>query len=190
MSNTDVSDFNLHFVSLYTSRAFLVAGRIYDLCPDDWSRRACIWYARNNFFELPGDRYLTDTAVRFKSVDALVAEVDPKMTPTAQHLYDQWLGIKKKLEESRKDKPVPIEPPKPTPTPLPIPDPIPEPKPEPTPEPEQPKKNPPPSLVKFGVWFGILASGLSVAAFFYPPLKPIVTFVVPIIKALLAAFGV
>jgi hypothetical protein len=139
---TDVSDFNLRMVSLYSSRAFLVAGRFYDLAPDRWDKLACLWYARHNFFELPGDRYLTDTMVRFKSVDALVAEVDPQMTPTAQHLYDQWMGIKKRLEESRKDKPIPIEPPKPTPTPLPIPDPIPEPKPEPKPEPEQPKKKP------------------------------------------------
>jgi len=140
---TDISDFNLRLVSLYSSRAFLVAGRFYDLAPDRWDKLACLWYARHNFCELPGDRYLTDTMVRFKSVDALVAEVDPQMTPTAQHLYDQWMGIKKRLEESRKDKPIPIEPPKPVPPPLPKPEPKPpEPKPEPKPEPEAPKKKP------------------------------------------------
>ena len=156
---TDVSDFNLRMVSLYSSRAFLVAGRFYDLAPDRWDKLACLWYARHNFFELPGDRYLTDTMVRFKSVDALVAEVDPPMTPTAQHLYDQWLGIKKRLEESRKDKPIPIEPPKPTPTPLPIPDPIPEPKkPEPVPEPEAPKKKP--NLKLIVAILGAVAFGL------------------------------
>jgi hypothetical protein len=183
---TDVSDFNLRMVSLYSSRAFLVAGRFYDLAPDRWDKLACLWYARHNFFELPGDRYLTDTMVRFKSVDALVAEIDPQMTPTAQHLYDQWMGIKKRLEESRKDKPIPIEPPKPTPTPLPIPAPIPEPKPDP--KPEQPK-NPSPGLVRFGVWFGIISSVVGVVAWFVPALKPWVAAIVPIIRAILSALG-
>lgn len=68
----------------------------------------------------------------------------------------------------------------------------PKPVPEPETKPEQPKKkkNPPPGLVKFGVYFGILASGLGVAAWFYPPLKPILAFVVPLIKALLSILGV
>jgi hypothetical protein len=60
------------------------------------------------------------------------------MTPTAQHLYDQWLGIKARLAKQRSDDPIKIDPPKPTPTPLPIPDPIPEPK----PEPQAPRKKP------------------------------------------------
>jgi hypothetical protein len=182
---TDVSDFNLRLVSLYSSRAFLVAGRFYDLAPDRWEKLSCLWYARHNFFELKDDRYLTETMVRFKSVDTLVAEVDPPMTPTAQHLYDQWMGIKRRLEESRKDKPIPIEPPKPTPTPLPIPDPIPEPKPEPKP-PE--KKNPPAWLVKFSVWFGIIGMAVTAASLFFPQLKMLAP-IVALIKALLAAFG-
>jgi len=157
---TDVSDFNLRMVSLYSSRAFLVAGRFYDLAPDRWDKLACLWYARHNFFELPGDRYLTDTAVRFKSVDALVAEKDPEMTATAKHLYDQWLGIKERLAKQRSDDPIIIKPPTPTPTPtpLPIPDPIPEPKPDPKPEPEQPKKKP--NLKLIVAILGAVAFGL------------------------------
>jgi hypothetical protein len=182
---TEISDFNLRFVYLYSSRAFLVAGRFYDIAPDRWEKLTCLWYARHNFFELPGDRYLTETAVRFKSVDALAAEKDPEMTPTAQHLYDQWMGIKKRLEESRADKPVPIEPPKPTPTPLPIPDPIPEPKPEDKPP---SKKNPPAALVKFGVYFGILGTAITAASLFFPQLKLLTPFIA-LLKALLAAFG-
>jgi hypothetical protein len=182
---TDVSDFNLRLVSLYSSRAFLVAGRFYDLAPDRWAALSCLWYARHNFFELPDDRFFTDTAVRFKSVDALVAEKDPEMSGTAKHLYDQWLGIKKRLEESRKDKPIPIEPPKPTPTPVPIPDPIPEPNPVPQPP---AKKNPPAALVKFGVYFGILGTAITAASLFFPQLKLLTPFIA-LLKALLAAFG-
>jgi hypothetical protein len=133
---TELSDFNLHFVSLYSSRAFLVAGRFYDLAPDRWEKLACIWYARNGFFELKNDRYLTDIMLRFKSVDALVAEEYPEMTPTSQQLYDQWIGIKAKLAKQRSDDPIKISQPKPTPTPLPIPDKIPEPEPKET----KPKK--------------------------------------------------
>lgn len=183
---TDLSDFNYHMVGLYSSRAFLVAGRIYDLAPDRWEQLACIWMARHGFFELKDDRYLTETSIRFKSVDALVAEANPEMTPTAQHLYDQWLGIKAKLAKQRSTDPIIIKPPAPTPTPLPIPDPIPETQ-EPKPE---PKKNPSPSLVKFGVWFGILSSIAGVVAWFVPGAKPWVAVIVPAIKAILSALGV
>jgi hypothetical protein len=178
---TDVSDFNLRMVSLYSSRAFLVAGRFYDLAPDRWDKLACLWYARHNFFELKDDRYMTETMVRFKSVDALVAEVDPKMTPTAQHLYDQWMGIKKRLEESRKDKPIPIEPPKPTPTPLPIPDPIPEPKPEPKQEPEAPKK------AKLWKLIAVVLGAIAFAIKFVPVVPAIVPVIIEWIVKILEA---
>jgi hypothetical protein len=186
MKGTDVSDFNLRLVSLYSSHAFLVAARFYDLAPNRWDKLSCIWYARNGFFELKDDRYLTDTMVRFKSVDALVAEKDPEMTATAKHLYDQWLGIKARLAKQRSDDPIKIDPPKPVPTPLPIPDPIPEPKkPEPVPE---AKKNPPAALVKFSVWFGIAGMAITAASLFFPQLKMLAPFVA-LIKALLGAFG-
>ena len=177
MIKTDVSDFNLWFVSLYSSRAFLVAGRFWDLDKERWEMLSCLWMARNGFFELKDDRYVTETAVRYKSVDALVAEVDPEMTPTAQHLYNQWMGIKKKLEESRKDKPIPIDPPTPTPTPLPIPDPIPEPKPE---EPKPKSKIP---------WKTIAAvlSAISFALTFFPVpgiVKEIITWIVKILQSI------
>jgi hypothetical protein len=181
---TEISDFNLRFVSLYSSRAFLVAGRFYDLAPDRWAALSCLWYARHNFFELPGDRYLTETAVRFKSVDALVAEKDPEMTTTAQHLYDQWLGIKARLAKQRSDDPIKIDPPKPVPIPLPIPEPKPEPKPQEPPV----KKNPPAALVKFSVWFGIAGMVITAASLFFPQLKMLAPFVA-LIKALLGAFG-
>lgn len=93
---------------------------------------------------------------------------------------------------------IPIEEPKPKPVPVPKPDPItphpnmpkpPEPKPE-EPKIEQPKKNPNPTLVKFGVWFGILASVASVVAWFVPGAKPWVAAIVPLIRAILSVLGV
>lgn len=183
MIGTDVSDFNLHWLPQFGSVKFLVAGRCFDVAPARWEVLACEWYARHGFQELKGDRYVDGNMVKYHSVDILAAEEPLNVSTLGSHLYDSWQARKAELAKNRKE---PIEPPKPLPPTKP--DPIPEPKPQP--KPEEPKKNPSPGLVKFGVWFGILASGLGVASFFYPPLKPIVAFVVPLVKALLAALGV
>jgi hypothetical protein len=132
--NTDISDFNLWHMSDYGRNVFLVAGRFFDLAPDRWEFLTCCWYGRNGLSELKDDRYLTETSIRFKSVDALVAETDPKLNDIGAHLYKGWMAKKALLAERRKTPPVIVLPPDPIP-----PEPKPQPKPEPKPSPEPSK---------------------------------------------------
>jgi hypothetical protein len=52
------------------------------------------------------------------------------------------------------------------------------------------KKNPSPSLVRFSVYFGMIASVAGIVAWFIPGAKPWVAAIVPIIKTILSLFGV
>jgi hypothetical protein len=102
-------------------------------------------------------------------------------------LFDSWLGFKKKLDADRKKEPeLPRIPPPPPEPPK-----VEEPKPSlPKIELPQEKKNPAPALVKFSVWFGILATAAGAASFFFPQAKPIVAIVVALVQSILKALGV
>jgi len=56
--------------------------------------------------------------------------------------------------------------------------------------PQEPKKNPAAWLVKFSVYFGIVSTVVGVVAWFVPGAKPWVAVIVPVIQAILKAFGV
>ena len=197
--NTDVSDFNLWHMSDYGRNVFLVAGRFFDLAPDRWELLTCIWYGRNGLTELKDDRYVTETEVRYKSVDALVAETDPKPNDIGAHLYSGWTAKKAALAKKRKTPPVVVLPPTPTPPepkpePKPddvsrphprMPDPIPQPEPEPKPTdpnaPAKPKAKIPWKTI--ATILGAISFGLS---FFPVPgiVKDIIGWVVKILNSL------
>lgn len=187
---SNVSDFNLHFVSQYSIRSFLVAGRFFDLTTD-WERLSCEWYAKHGFNEQPNDRYIGQLpdgrdAIRYHSVDELVLLNPAQLSPTGEMLYSQWLGIKAKLEEHRKVPDVVILPPPPEP---PVYEPEPEHEPEPKKDEPAPKKNPSPALVKFGVWFGIASTVAGVVAWFVPAIKPWLLVIVPVVESIIKVFG-
>lgn len=177
MIKTDVSDFNLHWLPQFGPVKFLVAGRCFDAAPDRWEGMACEWYARHGFQELKDDRYATETAVRYKSVDALAAEKPMQVSALGSHLYDSWMARKAELAKNRKE---PIEPPKPLPPTKPE-EPKDEPKPQPKPEEPKPKSKIP--------WKTITAvlSAISFALTFLPVpgiVKEIIGHIVKILQSI------
>lgn len=123
--DSELSDFNWHFLSRYGRIKFYVAARFWDAmtfdkAPIDPYRLACEYYARHGFSVEAKDPYIEGNRVRHKSIDALVAENPAKLSEVGQMLFDSWLGFKKNLEASRAKEPqLPkIEPPPPTPPPV------------------------------------------------------------------------
>lgn len=177
MINTEISDFNLHWLPQFGAVKFLVAGRCFDVAPDRWEGMACEWYARHGFQELKDDRYLTETAVRFKSVDALAAEKPMQVSNLGSHLYDSWMARKAELAKNRKE---PIEPPNPLPPTKPE-EPKDEPKPQPKPEEPKPKSKIPWKTI------ATVLSAISFALTFFPVpgiVKEIITWIVKILQSL------
>jgi hypothetical protein len=190
--DTDLSDFNWHYLSQYGRIKFYVVARFWDAmhfdkAPIDPYRLACEYYARHGFNVEAKDPYIEGNRVRHKSVDDLVKENPEKLSDVGQMLFDSWLGFKKKLDADRKKEPeLPRIPPPPPEPPK-----VEEPKPSlPKIELPQEKKNPAPALVKFSVWFGILATAAGAASFFFPQAKPIVAIVVALVQSILKALGV
>jgi hypothetical protein len=186
----ELSDFNT-YARGFGTRMFLVAGRVYDLAPDKWEWLACAWYERHGLLELPGDRYIgklpnsEQEAVRYASVDALLLNPPKELVGIGRHIYDGWLAKKAQLDKIRNADPIVILPPPPE-APKPT-----KPKPVELPPKEEPvKKNPSPSLVRFSVYFGMIASVAGIVAWFIPGAKPWVAAIVPIIKTILSLFGV
>ena len=191
--DTELSDFNWHYLSQYGRIKFFVSARFWDAmtfdkAPIDPYRLACEFYARHGFAVEAKDPYIEGNRVRHKRVDDLVKENPETLSDVGQMLFDSWIGFKKNIDASRAKEP---ELPKiPPPPPMP-------PKVEPVPKPSLPeihlpqeKKNPAPALVKFSVWFGILATAAGAAAFFFPQAKPIVAIVVTLVQSILKYFGV
>lgn len=123
--DTELSDFNWHYLSQYGKIKFYAAGRFWDAMTFDKApinpyRLACEFYARNGFSFAPDDFYRQGNRMRYKCIDALVEENPEKLSDVGQHLYDGWLGAKKALEAQRAKEPqLPkIEPPTPTPPPV------------------------------------------------------------------------
>jgi hypothetical protein len=129
--DSELSDFNWHFLSQYGRIKFYVAARFWDAmtfdkAPIDPYRLACEFYARHGFSVTAKDPYIEGNRVRHKSVDDLVKENPEKLSEMGQVLYDGWLGFKKKLDATRakepqlpKIEPPPPEPPKVEPEPKP-----------------------------------------------------------------------
>jgi hypothetical protein len=192
--DTELSDFNWHFLSQYGRIKFYVAARFWDAmtfdkAPIDPYRLACEFYARHGFNVEAKDPYVEGNRVRYKLVDDLVKENPEKLSDVGQMLYDGWIGFKKKLDAQRSKEPkLPtIPPPNPEPPPVVVEEPkkLPE-----VPVPKEPKKNPAPGLVKFSVYFGMIATAAGAAAFFFPQAKPIVAIVVALVQSILKYFGV
>jgi hypothetical protein len=181
--NTEVSDFNLWHISDYGRNTFLVAGRIYDLAPDRWEKLTCIWYGRHGMVELADDRYIEENRLRYKTVDALVAEVDPSMSPVAKFIYDEWVEKKAAIAKRRAEKPVVILPPPPKPPSEPPKTPTrPIPKPEPTPVKPKPKKGFP--LKTIVVLLGAVGFALK-----FLPVPPVVLLAIEWITKILQAIA-
>ena len=162
---SNVSDYNLFFVSQYSSRAFLVAGRFFDLT-EDWERLSCEWYSLHGFKELANDRYIGQIngrdAIRYRSVDELVNQNPKELSAIGQHLFEQWQGIKANLAKHRNTDPVviiapPVEPP-PLPKPIELPPPSP-----------APKKQRPEWLIKASVWLVVATPVVMGVSLFLPP---------------------
>ncbi len=120
--DSELSDFNWHFLSQYGRIKFYVAARFWDAmtfdkAPIDPYRLACEYYARHGFNVEVKDPYIEGNRVRHKSVDDLVKENPEKLSDVGQMLFDSWLGFKKNLDADRKKEPeLPkVEPPPPTP---------------------------------------------------------------------------
>jgi hypothetical protein len=187
--DTELADFNWHYLSRYGSLKFFVAGRFWDAVyfdksPIDPFRLACEYYARHGFTAEAKDPYVVGNRVKYKSVDELVAENPAKLSDVGQHLYDGWLAFKKALDAKRGKEPeLPkVEPPMPVP-------PVPEPKPLPEIKIPQPKKPRPEWLVKFSLIFGALSSAAGVIAWFYPPMKAYLMAIVPLVQAIIEILG-
>ena len=108
--DTELSDFNWHFLSQYGRIKFYVAARFWDAmtfdkAPIDPYRLACEFYARHGFNVEAKDPYIEGNRVRYKSVDNLVKENPEKLSDVGQMLFDSWLGFKKKLDADRKKEP-------------------------------------------------------------------------------------
>jgi hypothetical protein len=190
--DTELSDFNWHYLSQYGKIKFYAAGRLWDAMTFDKApinpyRLACEFYARYDFSFSPDDFYRQGNRIRYKCIDDLVKENPEKLSDVGQMLYDGWLGFKKNLEAQRSKEPkLPtIPPPPPEPPKVEEPKKLPEVK-----VPKEPKKNPAPWLVKASVWFGIVSTVVGAVAWFVPGAKPWVAVIVPVIQAILKAFGV
>jgi hypothetical protein len=162
--DTELSDFNWHFLSQYGRIKFYAAGRFWDAmhfdkAPINPYRLACEFYARNGFTANPDDFYTEGNRVRYRSIDKLVQENPEKLSDVGQMLFDSWLGFKKNLDSTRAKEPeLPrIPPPNPMPPSLPkiqLP---------------QEKKPRPEWVVKSSVWFTVLTPVMLVASYFIPP---------------------
>jgi hypothetical protein len=146
--DTELSDFNWHYLSQYGRIKFYVAARFWDAMTFDKApinpyRLACEFYARFGFNVEAKDPYVEGNRVRYKSVDDLVKENPEKLSDVGQMLYDGWLGFKKNLDAQRAKEPkLPtIPPPNPEPPPVVVEEPkkLPE---VPTPKPPVAKKPP------------------------------------------------
>jgi len=197
----DLADFN-GFVRQYGSRVFLVAGRCFDLDPDNWEFMACAWYEKHsNMLEIPNDKYIgklpgnKQEALRYHSVDELFQNPPKELVGVGKFIYEAWMARKKELAKMRNADPI-LPPPPVPPTPQPTPeDPAssrgkPAKLPPKNPDVKPPKKNPPPGLVRFSTYFGIAASLAAVVSWFVPGAKPLVVGIVAVIKAILSALGV
>ena len=210
MIDVTLSDFNT-YIREFGVRTFLVAGRIFDLAPDKWEFLACAWYEKNGLLELPNDRYIGKhqkedrDIVRYHSVDSLLRNPPTELVGMGLHIYEGWVAKKAENEKNRKADPVVIiSKPNPEPPPIPKPDrddsaydphPNMPKKPKPVdlpPKSGEPavKKNPPAWLVRFDVWFGILSGAAGLFAWFFPAIKPWLMGIVPLIEAILKAWGV
>jgi hypothetical protein len=120
--DTELSDFNWHYLSQYGRIKFYVVARFWDAmhfdkAPIDPYRLACEYYARNGFSANPDDFYIEGNRVRYRSIDKLVQENPEKLSEVGQMLFASWLGFKKNLDATRAKEPeLPkIEPPPPEP---------------------------------------------------------------------------
>jgi len=120
--DTELSDFNWHYLSQYGRIKFYVAARFWDAMTFDKApinpyRLACEFYARHGFNVEAKDPYVEGNRVRYKSVDDLVKENPEKLSDVGQMLFDGWLGFKKNLEAQRSKEPklptIPPPPPEP-----------------------------------------------------------------------------
>jgi hypothetical protein len=189
-------DFNAWYASNYDNESVNIADDFFLADPTcNWTLLACQFLVKN---------------VNGKKIDPIfsVSEILLASKKDGWHpdtcalvIHANWLAyVKWKLNETpTKIEPAPSEPPKTLPKPdpwaahpnMPVP---------PVPNDEKPKlpeihlpqekKNPSPTLVKFSVWFGILATAAGAAAFFFPQAKPIVAIVVTLVQSILKALGV
>lgn len=160
-------------------KVFLVAGRFFDLAPDRWEMLSCEWYHRNGIYELDGDKYLTETMVRYRSVDAMVNEKNFELAEPARLLYNEWVEKRGVILDNDTSKPpIVITPPPPAPPPVVV-EPE-EPKLE-EPKPEKPKKK---SMFTFkNIAMIVIGIGIPVSALFPPPYNLIAATVFKILQS-------
>lgn len=162
--------YNFWLASEYWHDAPNIASRFWDLDPNcDWALLASIWHAKNDFGRKLDPVFNVQNIYEASKKDGF--EVDP----IARVIHACWLGHCNKKET---EVPVVITPPPPEPPAL--------------PEVKVPqiKKNPDPAIVKFSVYFGLVAAAAGVISWFVPALKPWVMVIVPAIEAILKLLGV
>jgi hypothetical protein len=184
--DTELSDFNWHYLSQYGKIKFYAAGRLWDAMTFDKApinpyRLACEFYARYGFSFSPDDFYRQGNRMRYKCIDDLVKENPSQLSDVGQMLFDGWLGFKKNLDAQRSKEPkLPtIPPPPPTPPPVVVE--------EPKKLPEVPTPKPPKTPFPTGkVIATVLAILVGASAFLPPPYSFLAS---ALLKLLQAAFG-
>ena len=173
--------YNFYIANHYYRNAPNVASRFWDIDPKcDFALLASVFHSKNDF-----GRKL-DPVFSVPNIYEASKKPDFKAGEIAVVIHATYLGYLADLERQKNDPIIVIAPPPPMP-----------PKVEPVPKPSLPeihlpqeKKNPAPALVKFSVWFGILATAAGAASFFFPQAKPIVAIVVALVQSILKALGV
>lgn len=166
MVETYLDEFN-EYMREFGSRTFLVAGRIFDLAPDNWERLAALWYQKNGLLELSNDRYIGKhpkedrDIVRYHSVDDIVLNPPTELAGIGRHIFDGWQGEKARIIKRRSEDPVVILPPPPNP---PMPKPI-----ELPPKQEEPKKPRPEWRVRLGVYLVLATPIVAGVSLLLPP---------------------
>ena len=178
MTNFEPQPFRYNFwvAGAYWHDAPNIASRFWDLDPNcDWSLLASVWHARNDF-----SRKL-DPVFTVQNIYDASKKPEFQVDPIARVIHACWLGY---CKSKSAEVPVVILPPPPEPTKV---------------EAKLPtiklpqvsvKKNPAPALVKFSVYFGMIATVLGGISWFVPVMKPWVLAIVPIIETILKLLGV
>jgi hypothetical protein len=171
--------YNFFIANNYWHDAPNIAARFWDADPKcDFALLASVWHSKNDF-----GRKLDPV---FAVQNILEASRKPgfEVGDVARIIHATYLGYLADRERQKTDPIIVIAPPPPEPPKV-------EAKPSlPQIKVPQEKKNPAPALVKFSVWFGILATAAGAAAFFFPQAKPIVAIVVALVQSILKYFGV
>jgi hypothetical protein len=171
--------YNFFIANNYWHDAPNIAARFWDADPKcDFALLASVWHSRNDF-----GRKL-DPVFSVQNIIEASRKPNFEVGEIARVIHATYLGYLADRERQKTDPIIVIAPPPPMPPKV-------EAKPSlPEVKVPQEKKNPAPALVKFSVYFGMIATVLGAISWFVPVMKPWVLAIVPIIETLLKLLGV